>query len=89
MPTGHFPRDWTKRRQTVMQRDEGRCQIKGPGCLYWATEVDHIVPRSVGDKATMHHLDNLRAVCRPCHLARGRKAAPSVARWTKRLTRPI
>ena len=60
---------WSSVRRLVLARDAHRCQIRIPGvCTIDATEVDHIVPRSLagGDE-----LDNLRSVCHPCHLGRG------------------
>jgi 5-methylcytosine-specific restriction endonuclease McrA len=50
-----------------MRRDGNRCQIGGPSCLRWASEVDHVVPRIAGGTDS---LDNLRSVCKPCHKRR-------------------
>ena len=59
---------WSQRRRVVLARDARRCQLRLPVCTIDATEVDHIFPRSLGGG---DELDNLRAVCHPCHLGRG------------------
>lgn len=58
---------WSRRRKDVMRRDGYRCRIGGPSCLIFAEEVDHIIPRIAGGS---DHMDNLRAVCKPCHKSR-------------------
>ena len=66
--TGYDPRLWTGAyrhlAKWVLDRDHHQCQIHGPRCTQWATEVDHIVARADGgdDTAT-----NLRAACRQCN----------------------
>lgn len=64
---------WSKRARLVMARDAHRCQLRLPPCTITATEVDHILPRSVGGT---DDLDNLRAVCHRCHVARGMVDTP-------------
>lgn len=59
---------WSERRRLVLARDAHRCQLRLSVCTVTATEVDHIRPRSLGGG---DELDNLRSVCRPCHLGRG------------------
>ena len=60
---------WTEQRKLALARDGRRCQLGIAGvCTFVATEVDHIVPRSLGGRDA---LDNLRSVCHPCHLGRG------------------
>jgi 5-methylcytosine-specific restriction protein A len=60
---------WSKKRALVMARDNRRCQLGIAGvCTSIATEVDHIRPRAVGGTDEMN---NLRAVCRRCHISRG------------------
>ncbi len=54
-----------KVRAQVLERDGYRCQLRFPGCLELATEVDHIVPRAAG--GAIFDAANLRAVCRRCH----------------------
>lgn len=67
---------WRKVRAFVLERDQGRCQIRGTNCTHQATEVDHIISRSQGGAA----LDprNLRASCKECNnqrVDRGRREA--------------
>lgn len=62
---------WRRIRQEILQRDNYRCQIKGPGCAGEATEVDHITPVSLGGPWYDH--ENLRASCKRCNLERNRK----------------
>lgn len=62
---------WRRIRQEILQRDNYRCQIKGPGCRGDATEVDHITPISLGGPWYDH--ENLRASCKRCNLERNRK----------------
>lgn len=60
---------WSKQRKLALARDAHRCQLRIPGiCTIDAREVDHIRPRAVGGG---DELDNLRSVCRPCHISRG------------------
>ena len=68
---------WKKVRQQVLERDNHVCQIGNAGCTRNATEVDHILPVSMG--GPWYDPDNLRASCRWCNLQRNRKvtAAPS------------
>lgn len=55
----------------VWARDEQRCQ--GPYCIdappipLEAAHIDHIVPLRRGGT---NHLDNLRTLCRRCHVLR-------------------
>lgn len=59
---------WRKVRAAVLERDGGRCQIRGPHCRGTATQVDHVIPRAAGGSP----LDprNLRSVCAKCHSER-------------------
>ena len=43
-----------------MRRDHGKCVL----CSDWATEIDHIIPLSLGGTGDM---DNLRALCSKHH----------------------
>ena len=56
-----LPRNWPTLRRAILKRDRGVCQLRHPGCLIRATEVDHIV---AGDN---HAPGNLRALCSSCH----------------------
>jgi 5-methylcytosine-specific restriction protein A len=60
---------WSATRKLALARDAHRCQLRiREICTIDATEVDHILPRALGGT---DDLDNLRSVCRPCHLGRG------------------
>lgn len=67
---------WRRIRRAVLDRDGWRCQRCGrPGAL----EVHHI-DRDPGD----NRLENLQAVCRPCHIDLHRPpVAPAVERWAR------
>jgi 5-methylcytosine-specific restriction endonuclease McrA len=56
-------------RLLVLDRDHGLCQIRGPNCTRYATEVDHIIPRH--DGGPVFDPANLRAACRQCNSAGG------------------
>jgi len=56
-----LPADWERRRAQVFERDGFVCQLRFAGCRGAATEVDHV------DGRGGHGLDNLQAVCLPCH----------------------
>lgn len=60
-------------REVILERDGYECQIRDPGCVKVATEVDHIRPLSEGGA----FLDpaNLRAACRKCNRAAGARAS--------------
>ena len=49
----------------VLERDAHQCQIKGPKCNRYATEVDHIIARA--DGGAVFDPNNLRAACRACN----------------------
>lgn len=67
-------RDWTERRQQVLERDDYECQscgmddadhIEEVGC---SLDIHHIVPqREFDDPENAHALDNLVALCKSCH----------------------
>jgi 5-methylcytosine-specific restriction endonuclease McrA len=72
---------WKRVRLAILERDQYRCQIAGPGCTRTATEVDHILPAALDP--TGHGWfdpDNLRATCQPCNLARLVKATTTSSR---------
>ncbi|ALA06729.1 HNH endonuclease [Mycobacterium phage Chadwick] len=56
-----LPPDWEEIRQEVLADAEGVCEIRMPGCLGWATDVDHI------RRGNDHSRRNLRAACKKCH----------------------
>ncbi|WP_204806303.1 HNH endonuclease [Mycobacterium riyadhense] len=55
---------WKRLRNQVLQRDGHQCQIKGPGCLVHADQVDHIVPVHLGGTDDP---SNAQSCCKPCH----------------------
>jgi 5-methylcytosine-specific restriction protein A len=61
---------WKRVRAVVLERDGGRCQIRGESCTGTATQVDHIVEVSRGGE--WYALDNLRAACEPCNKGRNK-----------------
>jgi 5-methylcytosine-specific restriction endonuclease McrA len=63
-PRLHTPQ-WKALRLWVLDRDRGVCQIHGPKCTVWATDVDHIVARA--DGGDVWAPGNLRAACRQCN----------------------
>ena len=56
-----MPVDWPALRAQVFARDGRVCALRYPGCVRYATDVDH---RARGDD---HRLGNLQPACRPCH----------------------
>lgn len=56
-----LPPRWRAITRRILERDGHQCQLRYPGCLGTATEVDHIRP---GDD---HSDDNLQAACTWCH----------------------
>ena len=68
---------WERIRRRVLDRDGWRCrECRRPGRL----EVDHIKPLHRGGTDEM---DNLRALCRGCHIDRHRRRlrSPARRRW--------
>jgi 5-methylcytosine-specific restriction endonuclease McrA len=55
-------------RRLVLARDGMVCQIKGPRCTGYATQVDHVIARSEG--GSVYDMANLRSACRMCNLGR-------------------
>lgn len=62
--------EYRANRPLVLSRAGGRCQIGGVHCTGVATEVDHIRNYKSGGG---HGMDNLQAVCGPCHRAKTAK----------------
>ena len=67
--------EWDKVRKFVLERDGHLCQCrhcKAEGRTAIATEVDHIISRSIAQglgwtKARTEHPDNLQAIHKHCH----------------------
>ena len=62
-------------RDRLIERDGGLCQIRGPRCTYWGTEIDHIEPRGLGGhhgaaKEWNERDENKRLVCQTDHIER-------------------
>jgi 5-methylcytosine-specific restriction endonuclease McrA len=55
-------------RRLVLARDRMQCQIRGPKCTGYATQVDHVIPRAEG--GSIYDMANLRASCGPCNWGR-------------------
>ena len=62
---------WKRIRLEILERDDHRCQIRGPNCAGHADQVDHIVPLEQGGAAYEH--TNLRAACRRCNVGRSNR----------------
>jgi 5-methylcytosine-specific restriction protein A len=61
---------WDRLRLVVMQRDRYCCQVcwnKTPPRFTPAAAVDHLIPKAKGGT---NALENLRAICRACHLVK-------------------
>jgi 5-methylcytosine-specific restriction endonuclease McrA len=56
-----LPTDWPERRLAVLERDGWCCRLRFAPCVGAASDADHI---KAGDD---HRLENLQAVCEPCH----------------------
>ncbi|RIS13062.1 HNH endonuclease [Mycobacteroides abscessus] len=56
--------EWKQQRIKCLQRDERKCQIRGPRCTVIATEVDHVTAVAFGGS---DDLGNLQAACHNCH----------------------
>ena len=78
--TTPLPKNWPTLRRAVLERDGWVCQIQGPNCAGHSNEVDHV---GANDD---HSLENLRAVCTPCH--RTRTGRQGRARQPKRKREP-
>jgi 5-methylcytosine-specific restriction protein A len=76
---------WKRTRLEVLARDGYRCQIRGPKCNGYATEVDHVVARA--DGGATWNPSNLRAACRPCNSAGGAEVG-NRRRWRYSTTEP-
>ena len=74
MKKPYHTRRWRLLRLRVFERDGWRCVLCGKA---GRLECDHIVPLQDGGAA--FEMDNLRTLCRGCHIgrSRGRIAPPS------------
>lgn len=52
-----------KIRDLVLERDQYRCVINGPGCTVTATVADHRVNRAMGGSSVLNDPANLVAAC--------------------------
>ena len=59
---------WQTVRKKILARDGYVCQIRAKGCQGQATDVDHIVPPSLG--GSWYDWANLRAACHHCNAGR-------------------
>lgn len=87
MSRAHHRRRWRALRQVILARDGYRCTICGAA---GRLEIDHRVPVSAfpkdqrGERPGMaDHPDNLRALCRSCHveITRAQFGAPQDPDW--------
>ena len=75
---------WERLRRYVLDRDGWRCRECGKAGLL---EVHHVQP--IRDGGAAWDADNLRTLCRGCHIAtctgdrRGRAHAAGAAWWTR------
>jgi 5-methylcytosine-specific restriction endonuclease McrA len=56
---------WRKTRVFILERDGYVCQIRGPHCEGYASQVDHVIARHEG--GAMFDPSNLRAACAKCN----------------------
>lgn len=70
MSRSPIPSHWANVRVNVLARDGWRCQLRLPGCTGHATQVDHIVPRSIAPWLAADPA-NCRAACFGCNNRRG------------------
>lgn len=54
------------RRKFIKDNPEALCAIRYPGCYYFASDVDHIIKRSVAPELR-YVQSNLQWACRWCH----------------------
>lgn len=64
---GGSTRAWRRIRLLVLERDSYRCRLQLTGCTTVATEVHHLLPRTISGDDIRY----LRSVCRPCNVAAG------------------
>ena len=89
-----LPKNWASIRKKVLERDNYTCQLNYGRCTQKATEVDHIIPRNPQGKQKSfevsksyieyqgnNRMDNLRAVCKNCHVDRNRSTGLGSNKW--------
>ena len=74
-------RAWSELRLKVLERDNYKCQIKGPNCLEHANQVDHKRNTQAGGTNAE---DNLQAACAPCNMRKAQTESVT-ARTNNRL----
>lgn len=82
------PSDWPHRRNSVLKRAGGRCEVVAEGvrCPNPASQVDHIVNVAEGGS---HELTNLAAICVPCHAVKTKgERARGIARQPRERRAP-
>ena len=72
---------WQRLRRAILERDDGICQIRAPGCTLVATTCDHIYPASTHPELFWAE-QNLRAACRKCTYRSGSRIAHANTRAT-------
>ena len=73
---------WKRLRERILERDGWRCTRCGKSGML---ECDHVVPVVAGGTDAP---ENLRALCRGCHIARHRRPlTPAEAEWASYLKR--
>lgn len=66
---GRGGRPWRRLRARIIARDQYTCQLCFRVCMDYDLDCDHIVPKAEGGTDDP---SNLRTLCRPCHVKRGR-----------------
>ncbi|MGW6741647.1 HNH endonuclease [Streptomyces sp. NPDC055025] len=77
--TAPMPKGWDRTRQAILRRDNWMCQwdvSTGGKCVEPASEVDHIIPVSMGG-GEQH--SNLQSLCRWHHAQKTGKEASTFA----------
>jgi 5-methylcytosine-specific restriction endonuclease McrA len=75
---------WRTLRLAVLDRDLWMCQVRGPACTRYATEVDHIIARA--DGGAVLDAANCRAACAKCNRGRGAMRTNAARRFAYRNT---
>jgi 5-methylcytosine-specific restriction endonuclease McrA len=59
--------EWPATSRAVIERDDGVCQLRLPGCTRKATTADHTIAKEFGGTDSM---SNLKAACKHCNSAK-------------------